>query len=114
MRLTHSPFTHAQEVWLFLRLHQFFSPPGQQGCQMVYFQTKITIWVNFRGPCNGRCWYVLAICFTYFKAIWYILWPFSIFYVHFIIFYGHLVILLPFGIFYGHMVYFMAIWYNFW
>jgi hypothetical protein len=38
----------------------------------------------------------------YFTAIWYILWPFGIFY-------GHLVFLWPFGIFYGHLVYFVAI-----
>jgi hypothetical protein len=30
-----------------------------QGCQMVYFQTKIPIWVNFSGSCKGRCWYIL-------------------------------------------------------
>jgi hypothetical protein len=26
----------------------------QQGCQMIYFQTKIPIWVNFGGPWNGK------------------------------------------------------------
>jgi hypothetical protein len=26
---------------------------------MVCFQTKIQIWVNFGGPFNGRCWYIL-------------------------------------------------------
>jgi hypothetical protein len=23
------------------------------------FKTKIPVWVNFGGPCNGRCWYIL-------------------------------------------------------
>jgi hypothetical protein len=30
------------------------------------FKPKIQIWVNFRGSCNGRCWYIL--------------WSFGIFY----------------------------------
>jgi hypothetical protein len=51
------------------------------------FKPKISFWVNFGGPCNGRCWYIL--------------WPFGIFYV------------LLFGIFGGHMEYFMVIWYIF-
>jgi hypothetical protein len=29
--------------------------PKQCG-QIVYFQTKITIWVNFKRSCNGKCW----------------------------------------------------------
>jgi hypothetical protein len=29
---------------------------------------KIQIWVNFGGPCNGRCWYIL--------------WTFGLFYSH--------------------------------
>jgi hypothetical protein len=28
-----------------------------QGCQMVYFHTKISIWVNFGGPWNGKGWF---------------------------------------------------------
>jgi hypothetical protein len=28
----------------------YLYPPYKQGCQMVYFQTKIPIWVNFGGP----------------------------------------------------------------
>jgi hypothetical protein len=31
---------------------------------MAYFQTKILIWVNFGGSCNGRCLYL------YCTAIW--------------------------------------------
>jgi hypothetical protein len=31
---------------------------------------KIQIWVNFEGSCYGRCWYIL--------------WPFGIFYGHFV------------------------------
>jgi hypothetical protein len=44
------------------------------------FSNKIPILVNFEGPCNGTCWYIL--------------WPLSI--------------LRPFGIFcgfYGHLVF---------
>jgi hypothetical protein len=44
----------------------------RQGCQMAYFQTKIPIWVNFRGSYNGRCWYIL-LPFGLFSAIWCIL-----------------------------------------
>jgi hypothetical protein len=35
---------------------------------MVYFQTKILIWVNLGGSCNVRCWYILCT-FCLFKAI---------------------------------------------
>jgi hypothetical protein len=31
----------------------FFHPPDQ-GCQMVYFQIKIQIWVPYGGPRNGK------------------------------------------------------------
>jgi hypothetical protein len=41
------------------------------------FKPKIPIWINFGGPCNGRCLYILwtfgifsAIWYTYFTAIW--------------------------------------------
>jgi hypothetical protein len=50
-----------------------------QGCQMVYFQTQIPIWVNFGGYFNGRFWYILwpfgVFCshLVYFVAIWCIL-----------------------------------------
>jgi hypothetical protein len=62
---------------------------------MSIFIPKFQIWVYFRGPWNGKCWYVLWLfgifCghLVYFVAIWYILWPFGI--VCF-----HLVILSPF------------------
>jgi hypothetical protein len=39
-------------------------------------------------------------------AIWYILWPFGIFYGHLVYFMAVWYILWPFGIFYGHLVYF--------
>jgi hypothetical protein len=47
-------------------------------------------------------------------AIWYILWPFGIFYGHLVYFMAIWYILWPLGIFYGHLVYFMAIWYILW
>jgi hypothetical protein len=48
-----------------------------QGCQMVYFQTKIQIWVNFGRSCNGRCW-------KFFRASLSNLRQASIFYCHFV------------------------------
>jgi hypothetical protein len=42
-------------------------------------------------------------------AIWYILWPFGIFYGHLVYFMAIWYILWSFGIFYGHLV----IWYIF-
>jgi hypothetical protein len=33
------------------------------------FKPKIPIWVNFRGSCNGRCWYV-CVNLVYFTATW--------------------------------------------
>jgi hypothetical protein len=53
-----------------------------------------TIWVNFEGSCNGRCWY------QYFMAIWYI-FPVLVY-----LFCGHLVYFSRFGVFYGHLVFF--------
>jgi hypothetical protein len=44
---------------------------------MYIFKTKIQIWVNLGGFCDGRSWYIL--------------WPFGIFY-------GHLVYFTRFGI----------------
>jgi hypothetical protein len=41
------------------------------------FKPKIPIWVNFGGPCVGRCWYILLTFgqfsrhLVYFMAIWY-------------------------------------------
>jgi hypothetical protein len=49
------------------------------------FKTKIQIWVNFRGPCNGRCWYIVCTLgpfyglLLYFMDIWYSSWKFGIF-----------------------------------
>jgi hypothetical protein len=48
------------------------------------FNPKIQIWVNFRGSCNGKCWYILwpfGISYShmvYFIAIRYIGWLFGI------------------------------------
>jgi hypothetical protein len=61
-----------------------FQCPSQAMC---IFKPKITIWVNFGGSCNGRCWNILG--------------PFGMFYVR------------PFSLFCGHLVYFMVIWYIF-
>jgi hypothetical protein len=41
----------------------------------------------------------MAIWSTYFTAIWYVLWPF-------VLFYGQIDFLWTFGIFYGYLVYF--------
>jgi hypothetical protein len=57
----------------------------EQGCQMVYFQTKNCNLGKFRKGYNG--------------IYWYILWTFGLFKV--------------FEIFYGHLVYFVVIWYIF-
>jgi hypothetical protein len=40
---------------------------------------KIPIWVNFGGPWNGKCWYILWPL-AYFVTIWCILPNFGIFY----------------------------------
>jgi hypothetical protein len=50
---------------------------SNRGCQMVYFHTKIQIWVNFVVPCNERCWYILWPIGIYFSHFVYILWPFG-------------------------------------
>jgi hypothetical protein len=55
--------------------------PFLQGCQMFFFKPKIPSWVNFVGPCNGRCWSIL--------------WPFGL---HILRPFG-LYVLRPFGIF---------------
>jgi hypothetical protein len=58
--------------------------------------SEILIWLNFRGSCYGRCWYVLWPFginiyghLVYFVVIWCILWPF-----------GHLVYFSRFGMLY--------------
>jgi hypothetical protein len=42
----------------------------------LVFKSEFQILVNFGGPWNGKCWYIL--------------WAFGIFYGNFGIFYGHL------------------------
>jgi hypothetical protein len=50
------------------------------------FRPKLAIWVNFGGPCKGRCWYIL--------------WTFGLFYSHLIfVFYGLLVYFVVFNLF---------------
>jgi hypothetical protein len=96
-------------------------PLAYPGCQIVYFQTKIP---NLGKFCKVLKWKMLV----WFVAIWYILWPFGVFYgIWYIlwpfgVFYGIWYILWPigilyvwpFGISYGHLVYFMANWYILW
>jgi hypothetical protein len=45
------------------------------------FKPKIAIWVNFGGSCNGRYW-------SYWSAIWSILWPIGIFCGYLVHFYN--------------------------
>jgi hypothetical protein len=45
------------------------------GLPDVFFRSKIAIWVNVGGPCNGKNYKDLV----FFTAILYILWPFGIF-----------------------------------
>jgi hypothetical protein len=58
-----------------------------QGCQMVYFQTKNPILVIFGRSCNRRCWSILrpfGIFYghlRHFMAIRYIMWLFGIFFI---------------------------------
>jgi hypothetical protein len=62
-----------------------------QGCQIVIFQQKIPIWVNFGESFNGRCWYIV--------------WPFRLFYLHLVYFVA------IWYIAYGHLEYFFPCWY---
>jgi hypothetical protein len=73
-------------------MEAFFA--NKQECQMAYFQTQ--------NPNLGKFWrvlqwkmlvYFMAIWSTYITAIWYILWPFGVFY-------GFLVYLYCFGMLY--------------
>jgi hypothetical protein len=57
---------------------------------MVYFQPKITIWVNFGGSSNGKCWYIL--------------WPFGLFYDHLVYFAYIWYILTTSGLFFPVLV----------
>jgi hypothetical protein len=56
------------------------------------FKPEISIWVNFGGPWNRKCGYIL--------------WPFGIFYGHLEYFMAIWYNLLPFGIVCGYLVYF--------
>jgi hypothetical protein len=53
------------------------------------FKPKIPVWVNFRGSCNGRCWYILLRLgpfyghLIHFTTICYILWQSGIFFPRF-------------------------------
>jgi hypothetical protein len=46
----------------------------------LIYKPKISIWVNFSGPWNWKCW-----C-TYFMAIWYNLCPFGVVCSHWVYF----------------------------
>jgi hypothetical protein len=75
-----------------------------QGCQMVYYQTKNT---NL-----GKFWRVLhRKMLVSFMAIWSISWLLGIFYGNLVYFTARWYILRQFGIFYGNLVYLSAIWY---
>jgi uncharacterized protein YhhL (DUF1145 family) len=64
-------------IWSpWLRCSLTIREPERQGCQMAYFQTKIHIWVNFGGVCNGRCCTLYGY-FVYFTAIWDNFWQFG-------------------------------------
>jgi hypothetical protein len=64
-------------------LKRLFSPQNEfgvdQGCQMLYFQTKKPICENSRGPGNGKGWYIIHM------EIWHILRPFGIYHGHLVI-----------------------------
>jgi hypothetical protein len=60
---------------------------------LYIFQTKIKIWVNFGGYCDGRCWCILHM------SIWYILRPFGI------------PTLWLFGMLSSYLVYWFPFWY---
>jgi hypothetical protein len=73
---------------IFFVLVVYKKMPQHRVTRWHIFEPKIPTWVNFRGFCNGQCWY--NIC------------PFGLFN-------GYLVYFLwPFGIFYGYLVYFSS------
>jgi hypothetical protein len=60
---------------------QYFCSHARQGCQMVLFLTK--------HPKLGKFWRVLQwTMLVYVTAIWYILWPFGLFYGHLVHFFS--------------------------
>jgi hypothetical protein len=87
-------------------ISNFLVMDEQQGCQMVYFQTKNP---NLRNFWMVLQWSMLA----YFMAIWYILQLFGIFYSHWEYFTAIWYNLQPFGILYVHLEYFLVICYMF-
>jgi hypothetical protein len=68
-----------------------------EGSRWYIFISKIPHWICFGGPWNGNCWY------TYFIAIWNILWPFGMFY-------GHLECFTAVLYCCGHLAYFSVFW----
>jgi hypothetical protein len=100
----------------------------EQGCQMVYFQTKNP---NLGGSWNWKCWYILwpsGICYgrvVKFMAVWYSLWHCCLM-VYFqtknpnldtyrkVLQWNILIHFMAIGLFYGHLVYFVTIWYVLW
>jgi hypothetical protein len=75
----------------------------EQGCQMVYFQTKNP---NLGHFCRVLQWKMLV----YFMDIWSILRTIGLFYGHLVYFTDIWSILRTFGLFYRHLVYFTDIW----
>jgi hypothetical protein len=66
-------------------------PGYDPGCQIVsyIFKPNITIWVNFGGSCNERCWQIR--------------WSFGLFCCH-------LVYCIAFCVFFLHLVHFFPVW----
>jgi hypothetical protein len=58
--------------------NKLVSTPRRRVARWFVLKPKIPIRVNFVGPCNGRCWYILWLfglsCgyFVYLLVIWYI------------------------------------------
>jgi hypothetical protein len=76
---------------------QFGEALRRQGCQMAYFKTK--------NPNSGKFWRVSQWkILVHFLAIWYILWPFCIFYAYLVYFMLIWYILCLFGIFFPVLV----------
>jgi hypothetical protein len=103
-----------------------------QGCQVIYFQTKNTNLGKFSrflcwmmlvyftanwsillpyGIFCGQMVYFVAKLYTYFVAKWYISWPNGIFCGQMVYFVAKWYILWPNDIFYGYLVYFPPFWY---
>jgi hypothetical protein len=63
-----------------------FAVAASRVARWQIFKQKIPIWVHFGGPCNGRCWHIICTLGLFYFAIWYILWPFGIFYGYLVYF----------------------------